>query len=61
MNNEPFQPKQLKPNLLGINSFFFFFFFCLLGLHLWHMEVPRLWVKLENSNMSKTASTLKVL
>ena len=28
-------------------SFFFFFFFVLLGLHLWHMEVPRLGVKSE--------------
>ena len=32
------------------SSFFFFFFFfsfVFLGLHLWHMEVPRLGVKLE--------------
>ena len=27
--------------------FFSFFFFCLLGLHQWHMEVPRLGVELE--------------
>ena len=25
-----------------LSFFLFFFFFCLLGLHLWHMEVPRL-------------------
>ena len=31
---------------LSFLSFFFFFFFCLfLGLHLWHMEVPRLGVE----------------
>ena len=28
-------------------GFFFFFFFCFLGPYLWHMEVPRLEVKLE--------------
>ena len=28
-------------------SFFFFLFFCFLGLHLRHMEVPRLGVELE--------------
>ena len=28
-------------------NFFFSFIFCLLGLHLWHMEVPRLGVELE--------------
>ena len=27
--------------------FFFFFFFCFLGPNLWHMEVPRPWVKSE--------------
>ena len=27
--------------------FFFFFLFCFLGLHLRHMEVPRLDIKLE--------------
>jgi len=27
--------------------FFFFFFFCFLGPYLWHMEVPRLGIKLE--------------
>ena len=30
-----------KKNQNGSNFFF------LTGLHLWHMEIPRLWVKLE--------------
>ena len=38
--------QKLKP----VDSFFFFFSsFCFLGLHLWHMEVPTLGVKLELS------------
>ena len=34
-----------KGNILFF--FFFFFFFVFLGLHSWHMEVPRLRVQLE--------------
>ena len=31
-----------------MNNLFFIFIFCLfLGLHLWHVEVPRLGVELE--------------
>ena len=33
-------------DLLGFWAFCFVLF-CFLGLHLWHMEVPRLGVKLE--------------
>ena len=33
---------QQWPETLQSDSFFFFFFFCFLGLHLWHMEIPRL-------------------
>ena len=36
-------------------SFFFFFFF--LGLHLWHMEVPRLGVELELQLPAYTTAT----
>ena len=33
---------------LRLTRFFFVFFvFLFLGLHLWHIEGPRLWVKLE--------------
>ena len=28
-------------------GFFWFFFFCFLGLHLWHVEIPRLGVESE--------------
>ena len=37
-------------NIVAVSSkiiWFFFFFFCFLGPHLWHMEVPRQGVKLE--------------
>ena len=33
--------------VVSLSRIFFFFFLVLLGLHLWHMEVPRLGVKLE--------------
>ena len=33
--------------VLGVFFVFLFFCFCFLGLHLWHMEVPRLGVKSE--------------
>ena len=36
----------LQPRLYGLTSSSFFSF-CFLGLHLWHVEVPRLRVKLE--------------
>ena len=41
------------PNFLALSSneghriFFCFVLFCFLGLHLWHMEIPRLGVELE--------------
>ena len=35
-----------KYKLLGFFSFFFFAF-CFLGLHLWHIEVPTIGVKME--------------
>ena len=35
----------------------FFFFFCLLGLHLWHMEVPRPGVQLELQLTAYTTAT----
>ena len=40
-------------------SFFFFFFFFLifLGLHLWHMEVPRLRVESELELPAYTTAT----
>ena len=31
----------------GCKHFFLFLFFCFLGPHVWHVEVPRLGVKLE--------------
>ena len=37
--------------------FFFFFFFFFLGLHLRHMEVPRLGVELELRLLAYTAAT----
>ena len=36
---------------------FFFFFFAFLGLHLWHMEVPRLAVKSELHLPAYTTAT----
>ena len=35
----------------------FYFIFCLLGLHLWHMEIPRLGVKLELQPLAYTTAT----
>ena len=35
---------------------FFFFFFCLLGLHMQHMEVPRLKVELELQLLAYTSA-----
>ena len=32
---------------VDVKNYFFFFFLVSLGLHLWHMEVPRLGVELE--------------
>ena len=42
-----------------INDFdkFFFFFFGFLGLHPWHMEVPRLGVYLELQLLAYTTAT----
>ena len=36
-----------------------FFFFCFLGLHLWHMEVPRLGVELELQLPAYSTATAK--
>ena len=35
-----------------------FFFFCFLGLHAWHMEVPRLGVESELKLLAYTAATV---
>ena len=37
--------------------FFFFFFFSLLGLHPWHVEVPRLGVESELQRLGYTTAT----
>ena len=50
----------------GICVNFFYFYFCIflflffvfLGLHLWHMEVPRLGVKLELQLLATATATL---
>ena len=34
-----------------------YFIFCFLGLHLWHMEVPRLGVKLELQLLAYATAT----
>ena len=39
------------------NFYFFFFFLVFLGLHPWHIEVPRLWVKLELKPPAYTTAT----
>ena len=36
--------------------FFFIFIFCFLGLHLWHMEVPRLGIELELQLLAYTTA-----
>ena len=38
-------------------TFFSFFFFCFLGLHLWHIEVPRLGVESELQLWASTTAT----
>ena len=43
--------------VLYIYSFFFFFFTFFLGLHLQHMKVPRLGVKLELQVLAYTTAT----
>ena len=40
-----------------MNFFFFFFFFCFLGLHPWHMEVPRLGVESEQQLLAYATAT----
>ena len=40
-----------------VNFFFFFFFFCFLGPYLWHMEVPRLEVKVKSELQLPTTAT----
>ena len=40
-----------------IYQIYIFFFFCFLGLHLWHMEVPRLGVELELQLQAYTVAT----
>ena len=39
--------KQLEVSAKFMFSFFFLFFFCLLGLHMQHIEIPRLGVQSE--------------
>ena len=40
-----------------VSVFFFIFYFFVLGLHLWHMEVPRLGVELELQLLPYTTDT----
>ena len=44
-------------NYLAASTFFFFFFLVFLGPHLWHMEVPRLGVKLELQLLAYATAT----
>ena len=44
----PSVPWMQNPQIQRANyTILFYFIFCFLGLHLWHMEVPRLGVQLE--------------
>ena len=45
--SSPLAPSGLCPVCAHLGCFFFFFFAIFLGQLLWHMEVPRLGVKLE--------------
>ena len=45
---------EMTPNCF---LFFFFLFFVFLGLHPWHMEVPRLGVELELQLLAYTIAT----
>ena len=50
-----------RQQMLSLRCFcrnlFLYFFFCFLGLHLWHMEVPRLGVHLELQLLAYTTAT----
>ena len=52
---EQFSKLSERP-FLGYNPQFFFFF-CFLGLHLWHMEVPRLGIKLDLQLLAYATAT----
>ena len=52
-----FKTHSQNPNFGGVGGERGFFFFCLLGPHLWHMEVPRPGVKSELLPLAYTTAT----